>query len=75
MSKLSDLYFECKKKNSNKIYLFKNGNFYICLGEDAIILNKELDLKLINFTNNLMKCGFPINVLNKYTKFINLLNY
>lgn len=39
MSKLYNSYLELKEKNSNFIYLFKNGVFFIALDEDAIKLS------------------------------------
>lgn len=75
MSKLYNKYIEKKKENSNKVYLFKSGNFYIFLGEDAKIMSEELGLKLTNFSSKTKKCGFPISELNKYLKFIKLLKY
>lgn len=35
MSKLYDKYLELKKKDESKMYLFRCGNFYIFLDEDA----------------------------------------
>lgn len=75
MSKLYEKYLECKIKDKNKIYIFKNGNFYLFLGEDAKIVNKELGLKLTKFCNESEKCGFPISEFDKYIKFITLLDY
>lgn len=46
MNKLYDVYLEKKKENAEKIYLFRNGNFYIALGDDAIRLSEELELEL-----------------------------
>lgn len=75
MSKLYDCYLKKKLQNDKKIYLFKNGNFYLFLGEDAKLINKELNLKLTKFSNESQKCGFPVSEFKKYTKFIALLGY
>ncbi|MDD3453683.1 MAG: hypothetical protein PHN42_05390 [Bacilli bacterium] len=75
MSKLYDEYLIKKQDNNKKLYIFKNGNFYILLGEDAKIISEELNLKLTNFCNESKKCGFPVTELDKYTKFISLLGY
>jgi DNA mismatch repair ATPase MutS len=75
VSKLYEKYLEKKKVNSSKLYLFKNGNFYLFLGEDAELMSKELHLKLTKFSNETNKCGFPISELEKYDKFIKLLGY
>jgi DNA mismatch repair ATPase MutS len=61
--------------NSEKIYLFRSGSFYLFLGEDAEVLNRELGLKLIKFSNETMKCGFPVGEYEKYSKFIKLIGY
>ena len=54
-----------KKKDDSKKYLFKSGNFYIYLDDDAKNVNKVTTLKLTGFGNGI-KCGFPINSLEKY---------
>lgn len=59
-------YVELKKQNSSTLYLFKTGAFYIFLEDDAIVINKYINLKLTNFGNNYIKCGFPINSYDKY---------
>lgn len=68
MSKLYQKYEELKSNNSNIIYLFLCGNFYIALDCDAIILNELFDMKLTKFSNLCDKCGFPKNSLDKYIK-------
>ena len=42
MSKICDRYIELKNNDSDKIYLFLCGNFYIVLDSDAIMLNECL---------------------------------
>lgn len=59
-------YVELKKCSSCKLYLFRSGAFYIFLEDDAITINKYVNLKLTNFGNEHIKCGFPINSYNKY---------
>ncbi len=66
MSKLYNKYLELKKENKEALYLFKSGNFYIFLDEDAIKINKITTLKLINLNKDIVKCGFPINSKEKY---------
>lgn len=75
MSKIYNEYLRLKQKDFNKIYLIKNGNFYIFLDEDAKVMSEELGLKLSKFNNKINKCGFPITELNKYLKFIKLLKF
>ena len=40
MSKIYNKYLELKKENDDKFYLFKCGNFYIFLDEDAERINE-----------------------------------
>lgn len=71
MSKMLEKYKEMKKSNPQKIYLFECGIFYISFNEDAKILEKELNLKLISINKEDKKCGFPINSKNKYANHLN----
>lgn len=57
MSKLYKQYVSLKIKDSNKMYLFKCGIFYIFLDEDAKIMSKFLDLKLTNLNSVVVKCS------------------
>lgn len=78
MSKLYDTYLYLKKnsKDSNNfLYLFKSGMFYIFLDEDAKIASQFLNLKLTYFTDKILKCGFPINSLEKYSNILNTTSY
>lgn len=68
MSKLYNKYIELKEKKTDDIYLFKSGMFYIALEDDALKLSEKLKLKLTNFGNKTLKCGFPQNSLNTYLK-------
>lgn len=43
--KLYDKYKELKEQNKDKLYLFKNGNFYIFIGEDADYINEYVVLR------------------------------
>lgn len=70
MSKLYEKYIELKKIDSKKMILFKSGNFYIFLDEDAKSINKVTTLKLTNLNNEIIKCGFPSNSLNKYVSIL-----
>lgn len=71
MSKLLNNYNELKKKDASIIYLFRVGIFYNILNEDAKLLNRELGLKITNLSPEIIKCGFPINSLNKYIEKLN----
>lgn len=66
MSKLYKRYLQLKATDSSKIYLFKSGIFYIFLDHDAKIMSNILNLKLTNLNDEIVKCGFPVNTLNKY---------
>ncbi len=70
MSKLYERYLVLKKQNPNTLYLFKNGIFYIFLEEDAKKMSTLLNLKLTNLNENVLKCGFPVNNLEKYSSLI-----
>ena len=63
--KLYDKYKMLKKVEVEKYYLFKSGNFYIFLDEDAKRIADVTTLKLSSF-GNIMKCGFPLQSLEKY---------
>lgn len=75
MSKLYKKYLELKKTNSSKIYLFRSGLFYIFIEDDAYIMSKFLNLRLTNLNESVVKCGFPVSVLNKYLNLIKAFNY
>lgn len=53
--KLYDKYKELKEQNKDKLYLFKNGNFYIFIEEDADYINEYVVLRKTNFTKNIQK--------------------
>lgn len=56
-----------KEEHKGRIVLCNNGSFYVAIGNDAILLNKVLDLKLSCMKEGLCKVGFPIEALEKYT--------
>ena len=68
MSKLIKKLGELKKHDASSIYIFRVGIFYNILNEDAKILNERLGLKLTSLSPEIIKCGFPISSLDKYTK-------
>ena len=59
-----------KKKVGNKILFVQNGNFYIAIGKDAVILHELLNLKCTCFIKYLCKVGVPIKRLDKYLRAI-----
>lgn len=70
MSKLLKQYEDLKKKDSEKIYIFKVGIFYNILNEDARIVSNAIGLKLTVLGPDIIKCGFPIAKLEKYTQLL-----
>ena len=57
-----------KRKDDKKLYLFKNGNFYIFLGDDVDYINNYMVLKKTKFSNEYDKCGFPISKIDDYKR-------
>ena len=70
MSKLQKRYEELKKKDVEKIYIFKVGIFYNILNEDAKVVSDSIGLKLTDLGPSIVKCGFPIAKLDKYTSLL-----
>ena len=70
MSKLLNQYKELKKKNPKKIYIFRVGIFYNILNEDAKVVSNAIGLKLTDLSPEIIKCGFPIAKLDKYTSLL-----
>ena len=66
MSNLYDKYIELKNIDSNKYYLFRSGVFYIFLDKDAEKISSIIKLKLSSLNEDVVKCGFPKNSLDKY---------
>ena len=58
MSKLYEVYKKLKNDDSDTVYLFRSGIFYIALDADAIFLT--------NLNPSVVKCGFPSASLDKY---------
>lgn len=69
MSKLYEKYKKLKNKE-DIVYIFKVGMFYIILDKDANIVSDILNLKLIPLNSEVIKCGFPINSLDKYERIL-----
>lgn len=67
MSKLMKNYEKLKKQDASSIYLFRVGIFYNIINEDAKIINEKIGLKLTSLSPEIIKCGFPIASLQKYT--------
>lgn len=74
MSKLYVEYLKLKNENTNKLYLFKSGIFYIAIEDDAKKLSELFNFKLTNLNNTVTKCGFPQKRLEFYIEKLNSLN-
>lgn len=68
-----DSYIDLKITYKNYLIILKTGVFYICINDDAFILNKLFSYKIKEF-NNYKRIGFPINSLNKVLKRLEKLN-
>ena len=68
MSKILNEYNIKKKENPENIYIFRSGIFYYALNEDAKKLNSSIGLKITSLSPEIIKCGFPVSSLDKYTK-------
>ena len=55
MSKLYDKFLKMKTENSDKIYLFKSGIFYVALNEDAKVLANKFGLSITNLNDTVTK--------------------
>ena len=71
MSKLYLEYLKRKRIDESKYYLFKSGLFYIFLDEDAKNISKITPLNITKLNNDIVKCGFPSNSLDKYLNIFN----
>ena len=57
-------YIKLKEKYPKSLIIIKAGNFYDCINDDAIIINKLFNYK-IKELNKYIRVGFPINSLNR----------
>ena len=58
-----------------KIILISCGSFYIAIGADAVILNKELGLKKICAKRGTCKVGVPKTSIEKYKQKLDKIGY
>ncbi len=70
MSKLFHQYQILKKQNSNILYLFQSGIFYIALEDDALVLSELFKFKLTDLNSHVIKCGFPISKISHYSQLL-----
>lgn len=74
MGRIYDKYLELKDIDNKYLYLFKSGSFYIFLDDDARVVSKVTLLRLTKYSNDIVKCGFPYNSMDKYMELFNNLN-
>ena len=74
MSKLLNTYNNLKQQDSEVLYLFKNGAFYLALQDDADFLSNTFNLKITKLNDEANKCGFPCSSFDKYYIKLNNLN-
>ena len=55
-----------QRENEGSVILVKNGIFFVAIGKDAVILNRELDLQLTCMKKELCKVGFLVKNAEKY---------
>lgn len=60
-----------KKQDSNTVYLFEKGSFYIALLNDATLLNQKLKLSIYKFNPETIAVGFPKKSIQEYEKKFN----
>lgn len=71
VSKLYTKYLEKKNINKDKYYLFECGMFYIFIDDDAYKISKYVPFKITKLNENIVKCGFPKNSIDKYIEIFN----
>ena len=74
MSKLLNTYNNLKKQDTDTIYLFKNGAFYLALENDAKLLSQAFNLKITSLNADAVKCSFPCTSFDKYYLKLQTLN-
>ena len=57
-------YIKLKEKYPKSVIIIKSGNFYDCINDDAIIINRLLNYK-IKELNKYIRVGFPVANINK----------
>ena len=62
-------YIKLKEKYPKSLIIIKAGNFYDCINDDAIIINKLFNYK-IKELSKYIRVGFPINSLNRVRKIL-----
>ena len=71
INSLYEIYLEKKQINRDKLYLFKDGKYYLFLDEDAGYISDITTLRLYNHNNEVCECRFPVKYLDKYLTIFN----
>ena len=61
---MKEKYEMYKRQYNNYIILFKQGNFYLSMNDDALVLNNLFNYK-IKVVTNYIKTGFPLKSIDK----------
>ena len=61
---MKERYEMYKRQYNNYIILFKQGNFYYSINDDALILNNIFNYK-VNVVSDFIKVGFPLKSIDK----------
>ena len=61
---MKEKYEMYKRQYNNYVILFKQGNFYLSINDDALVLNNLFNYK-IKAVTNYIKAGFPLKSIDK----------
>ena len=61
---MKEKYEMYKRQYNNYVVLFKQGNFYLSMNDDALILNNIFNYK-VNVVSDFIKVGFPLKSIDK----------
>lgn len=61
---MKERYEMYKRQYNNYIILFKQGNFYYSINDDALIFNNIFNYK-VNVVSDFIKVGFPLKSIDK----------
>ena len=61
---MKEKYEMYKRQYNNYVILFKQGNFYLSINDDALVLNNLFNYK-IKVVTNYIKTGFPLKSIDK----------
>lgn len=64
-----------QEENKKKIILAKCGAFFIAIGNDALILQQNIGLKITCAKPNVCKVGIPVTSIMKYMDMLEILDY